>query len=119
MLKTPFTRQQRLLSELDYKYVFDQAWKSTDRYLTVIARPNTCSFARLGLAIAKKRVKLAVARNRIKRLSRESFRLHQSCLAGLDCVVLARNGVAQANNQALLHSLAKHWLKLSRRCKKS
>ncbi len=116
--KYPFTREQRLLSGLEYKYVFERACKSTDRYLTVLARPNTQTIARLGLAIAKKRVKLAVARNRIKRLTRESFRLHQSDLVGLDCVVLARNGVEQANNHTLLHSLSTHWLSLSRRCKK-
>jgi ribonuclease P protein component len=114
-----FTRQLRLLKASEYKYVFDQPYKSSDRYLTVLARANARTFARLGLAIAKKRVKLAVARNRIKRLARESFRHHQSSLAGLDCVVLAKNGADQVNNHTLLHSLARHWQYLSRRCKKS
>jgi ribonuclease P protein component len=117
----PFTRKQRLLMAQDYKYVFEQPGKSTDRYLTVLARSNGRDFARLGLAITKKRLKRAVDRNRLKRLIRESFRHHQSHLAGLDCVVLAKSGVAQVNNHTLLLSLAKHWqqLSLSRRCKKS
>ncbi|MBE9563459.1 MAG: ribonuclease P protein component, partial [Proteobacteria bacterium] len=74
-------------------------------------------FARLGLAITKKRIKLAVARNRLKRLIRESFRQQQ--IASLDYVVLAKNDANQANNSILLNSLTKHWHKLSRQCKKS
>ncbi|MEN8220394.1 MAG: ribonuclease P protein component [Pseudomonadota bacterium] len=114
-----FTRQLRLLKAQDYKYVFERPAKSTDPYLTVLARPNGRDFARLGLAISKKRLKRAVDRNRLKRLIRESFRHHQSHLAGLDCVVLAKNGVAQVNNHTLLLSLARHWQQLSHRCKKS
>lgn len=114
-----FTRQQRLLKAQDYKNVFEQSCRSTDRYLTVLARTNRLDFARLGLAITKKRLKQAVDRNRLKRLIRESFRHHQSSLAGLDCVVLAKNGIAQVNNHTLLQSLARHWQQLSRRCKKS
>ena len=115
----PFRQQQRLLKSQEYHYVFDQPYKSTDRYLTVLARANARDFARLGLAITKKRVKQAVARNRIKRLIRESFRHHQSYLAGWDCVVLAKSEATQVNNHILQRSLAKHWQHLSHQCKKS
>ncbi len=114
----PFTRQQRLLKSSEYQNVFDQPCKSTDRYLTVLAKPNEQEIARLGLAITKKRLKLAVDRNRVKRLARETFRHHQTRLAGLDCVVLAKSGLKQVNNHTLLQSLARHWQYLSRRCKK-
>jgi len=107
-----FTRQQRLLKAKEYQFVFEQAYKSTDPYFTVLARANQQQFTRLGLTIAKKRVLLAVKRNRIKRLIRESFRHHQFSLAGIDAVVLARNGIDQINNRTLLDSLARHWLKL-------
>ncbi|MCK5877988.1 MAG: ribonuclease P protein component, partial [Candidatus Marithrix sp.] len=89
-----FTRQQRLLTARDYQLVFAKPYTSRDRYLIVLARENKLSFARLGLAIAKKRIKLAVARNRIKRLIRESFRQQQ--MASLDYVVLAKSDAAQA-----------------------
>jgi len=108
----PFTRQHRLVKAQDYQLVFEQPGKSTDSYFTVLARNNERNFARLGLAIAKKRVKRAVERNRIKRLIRESFRHHHSSLPGLDYVVLTKNGVEQVNNHTLLSSLAKHWLNL-------
>ncbi len=114
-----FTRQQRLLKAAEYQSVFKQAYKSSDRYLVVLARNNGQDGARLGLAISKKRIKLAVGRNRLKRLIRESFRQNQSALSGLDCVILARTGVAHANNQTLLVSLARHWQQILSRCKNS
>lgn len=119
ILHFPFKQQQRLCKSQEYHYVFEQPYKSTDRYLTVLARVNALDFARLGLAITKKRVKNAVARNRIKRLIRESFRHHQSSLAGWDCVVLAKSGATCVNNHTLQRSLAKHWQYLSEQCKKS
>ena len=109
-----FTRQQRLLKAADYKYVFNKPYKSTDRYLIVLARLNARDVARLGLAITKKRAKLAVDRNRIKRLTRDSFRHHQADLVGLDCVVLARNETKMTDNRTLLQSLQKHWQNLSK-----
>jgi ribonuclease P protein component len=60
--------------------------KRRDR-LTLYCRANQLSFARLALIVPKKFVPSAVQRNRIRRLVRETFRLHQAQLAGLDCVV--------------------------------
>lgn len=112
-------RLQRLLKAGEYQYVFDQPFKSSDRYLTVLARPNTLAVARLGLAITKKRVKTAVMRNRLKRLIRESFRLQQHALVGLDYVVLAKNDVAEVASTILRRSLNSHWHVLARQCKNS
>ena len=108
-----FQRHQRLSKTIEFKYVFAQPSKSTDLYFTVLARSNRLTYARLGLAIARKRIKSAVARNRLKRLIRESFRHHQVKLAGLDCVVLARSGIGPISNLILFQSLARHWHKLS------
>lgn len=108
-----FSRHQRLSKTVEFRYVFTQPSKSTDLYFTVLARSNRLTYARLGLAIARKRIKSAVARNRIKRLIRESFRQHQAILAGLDCVVLARSEIEPISNLILFQSLAKHWHKLS------
>jgi len=114
-----FTRAQRLCKPLEYKNVFTDPVKSSDQYLTVLAKPSENDQGRLGLAIAKKRVKFAVQRNRIKRLTRESFRLHQQTLEGIDCVVLAKSGADNVTNAVLLKSLSKHWQRVIRRCKKS
>ena len=76
---------------------------------TVLYKNSGEQDARLGLAISKKHCKLAVGRNRLKRLVRESFRQHHSELAGLDIVVLNRPAAMRASNKALFDSLQGHW----------
>jgi ribonuclease P protein component len=111
-----FRRTQRLLCATDFQFVFDQPCRSSDAHFTVLARANQREWGRLGLVIARKHVRLAVARNRLKRLARESFRLNQQRLVGLDCLVLAKKGATETPNAQLLQSLARHWQFIVRRC---
>lgn len=74
---------------------------------------------RLGLAIAKRYVRRASDRNRIKRLTRETFRLNQHKLAGIDFVVMARTAAIQADHESLSRSLLRHWAYLVKQCKLS
>ena len=114
-----FPRQARLLSRSQYETVFNHAnCRSSDHSLTVLARQNGSLQARLGLAIGKRSGKTAVARNRIKRLVRESFRLHQMELQGLDIVVLGRDTTQQTSNPELRESLHKHWQRVAHKCAK-
>ena len=116
-----FKKQAKLLKAADYEHVFNKPVRSSDRYFTVLARSNDLSQARLGLAFTKKRVKLAVARNRLKRISRESFRLLQlgQDKLSVDYIVLAGSQCAKATNQQLFLSLEKHWHTLNKKCAKS
>jgi ribonuclease P protein component len=98
-----------LLVAADFDPVFRQSQRSADQNFTVLFRPNRLGYARVGLAIAKKRVRRAVDRNRLKRLIRESFRNARPELDGLDIVVLARNNTARADNATLFVSLERHW----------
>ena len=50
--------------------------------------------ARIGFAISKKHLGRAVARNRVKRLLRENFRVSRSGLPALDLVVLSQRELA-------------------------
>lgn len=72
---------------------------------------------RLGLAISVKSAGNAVARNRLKRTCRESFRLRQHELVGWDVVVMARHGAAQLSGESLRQSLDRHWRRLISRAK--
>lgn len=76
---------------------------------TVLYRDNGIRAPRLGLAVSKKNCRQAVGRNRIKRIVRESFRLNQNRLPGIDIVVLSQPGTHKANNNELFTSLAAHW----------
>ncbi len=73
--------------------------------------------ARLGLAVAKKRIRRANRRNRLKRLVRESFRENQNRLAGLDLVVVALATADRAPGRVLRGSLDRHWTTLSEQCR--
>jgi ribonuclease P protein component len=77
----------------------------------VLFLPNGRPDARLGTAVAKKILRRAVDRNRVKRLIRESFRLRQHDLAGLDLVVMCARGIDLSNLQQLRDSLDRHWTK--------
>jgi ribonuclease P protein component len=102
----------RLQTPADFKSVFNDPVRSVDKYFTVLATRNPLPYPRLGLAIAKKTIRKAVARNRIKRTVRESFRLQRQQLVNIDIVVLARGDAATAAAQILRKSLERHWLKL-------
>jgi len=111
-----FGRNLRLLTASDYKAVFSQAeFKvSCPQFLILAIRHGNVN-QRLGLVIAKKNVRLAVQRNRVKRLIRESFRHHQHLLTGLDIVILARKGPDTMDNAIIVQLLEKLWQDLVRR----
>jgi ribonuclease P protein component len=94
-----FPKSLRLLVANDFQAVFDNApFRASHQHLLILARANHTNLPRLGLVIAKKHVRFAVQRNRIKRLIRESFRHQQESLAGLDVIVLARKGMGELTN---------------------
>ena len=109
-----FGKDQRLLNAADFGRVFDRATRSRDKLFTVLCRRNSTDAARLGLAISKKHCRRATARNRIKRIIRESFRQHQDQLSGLDIVVINQAGASQASNPQLFDSLDRHWQRCTR-----
>ncbi len=111
-----FPPSVRLREPAEFKCVFANPERSTDKYFTVLAIVNELEHPRLGLAIAKKHIKRAVDRNKIKRSARESFRLQQQDIYHLDFVITARRDAATADSKTLQASLNKHWLKLNKRC---
>ena len=105
-----FDKTRRLLKKSEYDDVFAKANKIVTPEFILLYRKNTLGYARLGLAISKKVVAKAYQRNRLKRLIRESFRLHQ--LPAVDIIFLARHGVASVDSSVIAHNLGKVWEKL-------
>jgi len=111
-----FPKTVRLLNSHDFKTVFDNAEiKVSNAEILILACRSSHQNSRLGLVIAKKNVRLAVHRNRIKRIIREGFRAHQHQLGNIDLVVLTRRGVDRLDNQVLQSNLNKLWLKLAKK----
>jgi ribonuclease P protein component len=110
-----FGKARRLLTPADYSRVFDGAEaRASHKHLLLLARTNQGPGHRLGLVIAKKNVRLAVQRNRIKRVVREVFRQLPATEPSLDVVLLARRGMDQLDNAELSTILQQQWQRLLR-----
>ncbi|QSX33691.1 ribonuclease P protein component [Shewanella avicenniae] len=115
MTSYTFSRELRLLTPAQFKSVFTDPKKASSAEITLLAVPNGLPHPRIGLTVAKRHVKRANQRNRVKRVIRESFRLNQQQLPAIDIVVLVRGGVLELDNTQLRTLVDKLWRKLSRR----
>ncbi|MFD2165797.1 ribonuclease P protein component [Thalassotalea euphylliae] len=107
-----------MLTPGQFQEVFSNPSRFGSSHFTILITKNNHSKCRLGMAIAKKRVKLAVQRNRIKRLTRESFRLHQHELPSVDMVVMVKSGIDNLDNATINKQLVKIWRKIAQRHKR-
>lgn len=107
--KLTFSRELRLLAPVQFKAVFEQPLRASTPQLTLLGRPNQLEHPRLGLTVAKKHLKRAHGRNRIKRIVRESFRQKQHELPNVDFVFVAKGGIGKLDNATLFATLEKLW----------
>jgi ribonuclease P protein component len=87
-------------------------------FFGVTAFWNDKGCPRLGLAVAVRTAGGGVERNRIRRIIRESFRLHQHELPGIDLIVSARARAKDAASAELHGSLVALWKKVTDQCAK-
>jgi len=105
-----FGKNRRLLGASDFQLVFKQArYKVSCQYLLLLALPANGPYSRVGLVVAKKNVRFAVERNRVKRILRESFRHNQGLLPTVDIVILVRSGIGTLSNEDLRKKIDKLW----------
>lgn len=107
-----FGRAQRLGQYNCFRAGVPASERSGDELFLVLAEPNGLPHARLGIAVPKKKVRLAVARNRLKRVVRESFRQHKGILAGLDILVIVSQRASVRSNADLSTGLKRHWRRI-------
>ena len=104
-----FEPRKRLHQPAEFRDVKRSGKKFADAFFSLSVLANHESFPRLGLSIATRTFGTAVARNRIKRLTRESFRLNQHSLPPVDVTVSAREAARAASLRELRSSLDEHW----------
>ena len=96
-----------------FSQVFQKAHKISGRKFVILAKPNNLDHFRLAVIIAKKNVKNATDRNRIKRVIRESLRSHQPLVTGNDILVIVYKGLDELSNKELRACIEKKWQQLS------
>ena len=105
-----FTKDSRLLHSAQFRPIFDSAQliASSPSFLLLAIYSDQ---PRIGLVVAKKHFKLAVTRNRIKRVVRESFR-HYQFDKPCDIVVLARPGLDATTTTRIHKDINRLWGRL-------
>ena len=88
-----YGRSRRLTKRHQFDRVFQEASvRRTHPPLRLLALPNNESMPRLGIVVSKRAMHRAVARNRAKRVIRESFRHEQRRLPAMDIIIQAIPG---------------------------
>ncbi|HTI96625.1 MAG TPA: ribonuclease P protein component [Rudaea sp.] len=106
-------RSARLLRPADFARLRESGRRLGSQQLSIQYCDRDEPGARLGMAISRRVSKLAVARNRIRRQIRESFRLHRADLPACDIVVIARPSAVQQSNAQLRAELESLWSRLA------
>lgn len=95
-----------------FQFVYKNGKSYANKYLIMYVKNNGMPGNRIGISVSKK-VGNSVVRHRVKRLIRESYRLHENIFnSGLDIVVIARPSASTAGYEevesALLHLCKLH-----------
>ncbi|NIS61776.1 MAG: ribonuclease P protein component [Proteobacteria bacterium] len=100
-----YRRENRIARKTDFWKDRGRRKKFTTRHFLLILRKNDKDSKRLGLVVGRK-VGGAVARNRIKRLLREFFRLNKERMPeSSDLIVLAKENIEIDGYQEVFEEL--------------
>ena len=96
----------------DFQSVYKSGKSYANKYLVIYTSKNGTDRNRLGISVSKK-VGNSVIRHHLKRLIKESYRLHENMFnSGLNIVAIARVGADKADfhtiEKALLHVMRLH-----------
>lgn len=111
-----FDKNKKLLTKQDFSLVFNQKTKVYSKYFYAFVLPQTPS--KIGVVVAKKNHKLAVKRNKIKRVVREFFRLNYKLFNQVQIIVFAKK-FDNYNNRELTNDLVDLMNKINEISKKN
>ena len=111
-----FTKEQRLLTPQAFREVFDAPERKIHQsHLMAFVRHNPYNKPRIGMAITKRKVPTAVARNFIKRQIREHFRTTAFKLENKDIVFIVKKPLKYINNDELKNQIINIFKKIEKK----
>lgn len=109
-----FTKADRILKRSEFIKLSIWGKKTQNQHFIAIFSPGRFQRTRLGVTVARK-VGNAPTRNRIKRFSREYFRLNRHIITGhWDINIIAKKGVADLSSEQVFRSLKDVFENISR-----
>ena len=115
-LTARFTKQQRLLTPAAFREVFDAPERKLHQsHLMAFIRTNAHEQPRVGMAITKRKVPTAVARNLIKRQIREQFRVKSAKLENKDIVFIVKKSIKYLDNKELINEINNIFKKIEKK----
>jgi ribonuclease P protein component len=102
-----------VLRKTDFETAYRRGKRLGDPCFSVSVSPNSAGTPRLGLAIGAKIIGNAVARNKLRRIIRESFRHARQRLPAADIIVGARAAARGASSERIRQSLEGLWQKVA------
>ncbi|TAK54757.1 MAG: ribonuclease P protein component [Gammaproteobacteria bacterium] len=109
-----FRAAQKLRSAALFERVRKLGRRDGDALFGLQYAANDLGGARLGMAVGTRVAGSSVERNRLRRLIRESFRLHRLELPAMDFCVTARAGARDAASREVFASLERLWGRVRR-----
>lgn len=107
---------ESLKKNQDFRIVFNKGKSRANKHFVMYVLKNDTDKNYLGISVSKK-VGNSVIRHRIKRLLKESYRLHENLFnSGLNIVIIARKGSEELDYYQVEKSLM-HLMKLHNICK--
>ena len=108
-----FGKNCRLCYSKEFQFLFRKGYRFRTGHFVVLTALNQSHQARLGVIIPKKALKLSTQRHRLKRIVRESFRLHQDNLKGCDIIIMMKT--REYSSTLARPTLEQIWAKINRR----
>lgn len=111
-----FKKEQRLLTPAAFREVFDAPERKLHQaHLMAFVRANDHEQPRVGMAITKRKVPTAVARNLIKRHIRESFRIKSTIIENKDIVFIVKKSIKDLSIKELKKEINNIFRKLEKK----
>lgn len=106
-------KESRLSTPEQFRQVYQNARKFRFEGISLLACKNGLNHSRIAISIAKKQVSRAVDRNRIRRVIREYFRVHQKELpTNIDLICMVYSALSELSNFEITTCLEIPWTKL-------